>query len=34
LASINPAHWKFLREDNGDIPSSLKYEATPVAASL
>ena len=34
LASINPAYWKFLREDNGDIPSDQEYEATPVAASL
>ena len=34
LASINPAYWQFLREDNGDIPSAQEYEATPVAASL
>ena len=34
LASIKPAYWQFLREDNGDIPSAQEYEATPVAASL
>ena len=34
LASIKPANWQFLREDNGDIPSAQEYEATSVAASL
>jgi hypothetical protein len=31
LASIKPQHWKYLREDNGDLPDG--WDTAPPAAA-